>query len=160
MSTTPRRFGVVSNDDRPPVEFELADDKGRSLGVFHATDKPRLDLAEAMARAVSLNAGIRVYDVNILTYCLREFLIREKRVEVGTGDDGAPMMEWVKADDVERFDEIVRSDRVHIQIETLGEIVMWLLEETVKHPTGGSGRSSAGPTSTPPGSKGNSVSVV
>lgn len=157
MSTT-KQFGVIANDDHAPIPFELVDDKGRSLGTFRATPKPRLDIAEMMAQAVSLKEGIRVYNANILTHCLREFLIKEEFRDVGADSHGNPQMQWVQADDGARMDAIIRSDRVSVRIETLGEIVMWLLEETTGHPTGGSGPSSAGPTDSALGLR--DVSVV
>lgn len=157
-TTTPRRFGVIDNTGNEPIPFELCDDHGNVIGTFHATKKPRLDIAQAMARAVSLKDGIRVYDVDILTYCVREFLIKEIYRELGAGSNGEPVKGWVAADDLERFDRIVRSDRVAVPIETLGDIVMWLLEETTGHPTGGSGRLSAGPTNTASTSKDDSAS--
>lgn len=149
MSTT-KRYGVISNEGAQPYEFELFDNQGRSVGTFHVTAKPRLDLAQAMARAVSLVGGNRVYEADILTYCLRELLIKERW-------DGEA---WVAADDRGRMDEILTSDRVMIPIETLAQIVMDLLAETTGHPTGGSGPSSAGPTTIDTTSKDDSALPV
>lgn len=138
MST--KRYGVVSTENQAPIEFTLTDDQGRDVGTFRVTAKPRLDLAQAMARAVELKGGIRVYDVDILTYVLREMIIKEEFV------DG----EWRKAEDLRLLDAVLTSDRIAVPINVLGEIVMDMLSETTGHPTGGSGPSSAGPTETLP----------
>lgn len=56
-------------------------------------------------------------------------------------------------DDAERFDALIKDPERIVEIETLGEIVGWLVEQYTTRPTkarsrSASGRSSAGPTST------------
>lgn len=145
MSTTGKIYGVVPITEEP-IEFVLGGE------TFHVTRKPRLDLVQAMARAVTLDKGFRSYDINILTHVVREMLIRERR-DPQTG-------EWRTADDIDRFDALCASDRVMVPTEVFGELAMDLMKEVTAHPTGGSGPSSAGPTQTPSGSKDDSAPLV
>ena len=141
MTETPRRFGVSSTKNDAPIAFELFDtDTGTSIGVFHATRKPRLDIIQAMAAAVDHNEqGLKVYNIDVLSWILREIVIRER---------WNPTRErWEFADDASRMAEVLRSDRWKIDVDQMGEIVLWLMEEVShgEHPTGGPRPSSDGP---------------
>lgn len=120
-----------------PIAFEISDDGGVSLGVFHATNRPRLDLVQLAARSVILDKGIRSTDVNIVTTVVREFLVKELWVPEPTVDD-ADAGRWITADDRQRFDELITSDRVFLDVEELGAIANALVEATTKNPTGAS----------------------
>jgi len=63
-------------------------------------------------------------------------------------------------EDVERFLAHVHSKEVVIEIETLGEIVTWLIEEYADRPTARPSHSVGGPPTTTPTSTGDSASLV
>lgn len=130
MSTI-RRFTVLPNDEEP-IAFELTDAKGNDIGggPFRVTRKPRLDLSLGMAQAVTLNGGKRIVDQNTMLYVLRELLITEYRDPETDA--------WVPADDRERWDSMLSSDRHKMDWVLMSEITMWLAEALQAHPTGAS----------------------
>lgn len=130
MSTV-KRFTVLPNDDEP-IAFEFADTDGNVLGggPFRVTRRPRLDIALGMSQAVILKDGKRQVDESTMLWVLRELMVVETRdPETGV---------WGPADDRERFEAVLTSDRHKIDWTILGEIVVWLTEELSGHPTGAS----------------------
>lgn len=63
-------------------------------------------------------------------------------------------------EDVPRFLDLVHSKETIIPIETVGEIVTWLVEEYSGRPTVRPSRSRGGPRTTPAGSTDDSASLV
>lgn len=139
--STPKVFKAVSTKRERPIEFQIVSDEGEDLGVFRAMRKPRTDVIQRLARAVMLkDDGHRAYDANVICESIRDVLVREVWVEEpGTAEDGSEAEgRWVPADDVDRFDHLLRDDRVRIPIDQLGEICMWLVGEMMEDPTGAS----------------------
>lgn len=135
MSTV-KRFTVLPNDDEP-LAFEFVDTEEPPNvlggGPFRVTRRPRLDIALGMSQAVTLQNGKREVDQSTLLWVLRELMVLEVRdVETGV---------WAPADDRERFEAMLSSDRHKINWTVLGEVVQWLTEELSGHPTGASSRS-------------------
>jgi hypothetical protein len=140
--STPLNFQAKSTKAKPPIEFTITAEDGSVFGPFRATNKPRLDLLQTASRAVVLDKGVRVQEINILTHIVYEFLVQEIWVpDESPGDDGTvdpDKGEWVKVDDRDRFIELMNSDRYYVDEEQLGAIATALIEMTTKNPTGAS----------------------
>lgn len=117
-----------------PIEFAIVVDSptGEERHVFRVPRKQRTDIARIAALAVRLTPdGHRTIDGQSVRDCLITFCAREVWVP-GEGDEPG---RWVEVDDAERFVSLLNSQRVNVDTQQLGEILMDLIEET-GHPTG------------------------
>jgi hypothetical protein len=153
--STPKSFGVKSNQSKALESFLLHDDRERVVSEpFRIMPKLRLDVVQMMVSAVTLDGtGGRSYNLDILAYVIRESLCAE------VYNDQAER--WERVDDRRRFTDVLASDRWDIPIETLGEIAMWIGElVSGGHPTGAPKPSSDGRTTLDSGSTGSASSVA
>lgn len=149
----PKQFKVTNMAEAEPLTFQLVDQRGVVIPgpgpeqSFRASPRPRLDLVQAMVDAVVVHegTGFKAYNLDILRRVITESLIVEEWVPPQVdGNEGA----WRPAPDRHRFEQVLDSDRWTVRIDTLGEIAVWLVEETTSHPTGGLSRSADGPVDT------------
>lgn len=153
--STPKTFGVQSNEFTQLESFMLTDDQGRVVDEpFRIMPKLRLDVVQMMVSAVTLDGtGGRSYNLDILSYIIRESLCAEVYNE--------QKQRWERVDDRRRFVDVLASDRWNIPIETLGDIAMWIGElVSGGHPTGAPKLSSDGRTTPDTGSTGSASSEV
>lgn len=131
MPTARKTFAAIPLERVEPLVFDLAGE------TFHVPPKLPVSTLHLLA-AVQLNAqGQRTYRPDVLLTGIRDALAEELWVADELQDIGAevPTGRWVKVDDRQRFQALLDSPRVSIPLQTLGEIAMWIAEETTALPT-------------------------
>lgn len=156
--SAPHRIRAKSTKHLPPVVFEIEDDEGNVHGPFRAVRKPRTDVMQLLASTVQLaQNGERIYKADLIADSIREVLCRKlwdptalvpldpqpenPLPEHVTNADGVWCTRgaWVETDDLQRFNALLADDRIMVDIQDLGRLCFWLLEEIAKpHPTGAS----------------------
>ena len=135
--STPREFGgAVETRTLAPITFKLAGQ------TFRATPKPPVDIIEALMAVSPDEQGKRRYAAATLIGSLERLVMERVWIEptMADGDDGVPFEvtpgRWQPIDDRARMHAVLYGDEWSIPIETIAEIVMWIVEETTGDPTG------------------------
>lgn len=112
----------------PPITFTLDGEEFRSTGA------PSTELIAAVFGVMpNPNTGKRIYSAAVLIGAITELVI--ERIWVENPDDANDEGHWERVDDRDRMRAILASDERQIGIETLAELVMWLIGEAVDLPT-------------------------
>ncbi len=144
MSTN-KTFRVRNMAEVAPLTFDLEDAHGNHAGTFRVPRKLPINLVDVIA-AVRLDTnGNRIYEAGLLIEAMLR-IVADKAWN-------ATKEKWEPVDDRDRLRAVLNGDEWEIEVETLGEIVMWVIEETTGHPTPARRPSSPGRSTTNRGSK-------
>lgn len=121
-----REFDTVDVRHVPPIVFKVG---GQS---FRATGSPSTELVAAVLGVMpNPNTGKRIYSAAVLMGAITELVIERIWVDDDTPEGGR----WERVDDRDRMRTLLASDERQIPISTLGEIVMYIVGETMDLPT-------------------------
>lgn len=139
-----RRPSKPREQRKEGVEFELGEQWFTTL-----PEAPAESLNDLMAGIALDDDGVRVYSapnlIRFVTSVLREWetISVDEAVERGIDIDGlvvesgngeGPDRVEVPTDDVQRFKEVVRSKRIIVPIDELGDAAMWVAEKLARRP--------------------------
>lgn len=122
----PREFKTEDVRHVAPIEFTLDGEKFRATG-----SPPTTVVAAVFGVAPNPNTGRRIYNASILIGAIEELVIER----IWFDDDSPEGGTWVKVDDRERMRTLLSSDERRLSLATLADLVMWIIEETIGHPT-------------------------
>lgn len=128
-----KKFKVRNVKRVPPIEFELEDEEGVSVGEFRATGAPPPDVVAAVFGVMpDARTGARIVNSGILINSLDRLVLDRIWVD-GDGDEPG---RWEQIDDRRRLRDLMESDEVQIPIESIAEAVMFIVESGTRFPTG------------------------
>lgn len=131
---TRRKFPTVDLSTVPPIEFELGGD------VFRVPRRLPVEQLELLGSVMVNDQGKRIYAAAQVIPALRRAMAKELFLPWPDDDVPAegedPRGRWVAVDDERRFAALISSDRVSIEIKTLAEMAMFIVEEATTHPFG------------------------